>query len=431
MGQHSIFNKPYMRTAGADRSSRCLSDDGTLAGMTPEALRDRFLEDLLGEYLPYLERYAVDHEYGGFMCNVRPDGTRIDTVKRAWYEGRGIWLYSFLYNKIEGERRFLEMARRTVDFILALKPEGDVFWPATYTREGKPLSEGEIYGDLFIAMGLQEFAKIPGNERYRNEAKAILMKCLRMYDRPDYPGKPFLPGGPDIVAPRMLGHWMLMLRVSTQYLEAGPDTDVEGVAGRCIDALLNHHYNPGYGLFNEVLNHDFSRTAPENPYSQWSYTGHAIEVLWFMLDEALRRKDSGLFDTAADLFMRHVEIAWDDGFGGVFRSLDNVMKNIWTLDVVLLFQLEALIGCMLLVEHTGSPWSKTWYSKFYHFIRDRFEPVKSGFSPWTCTGDRADTPAVFSAPRIGNFHYPQCLIYNILSLDRMIQRGGMVSSAFA
>ncbi len=99
--------------------------------------------------------------------------------------------------------------------------------------------------------------------------------------------------------------------------------------------------------------------------------------------------------------------------------------------MVLLFQLEALIGCILLVEHTGSQWSKDWYSKFFNFIQDRFEPVKSGFSPWMCTGDRADTPPEFSSPRTGNFHYPQSLMLNILSLERMIERGGKVSNYFA
>ncbi|MFC1607734.1 AGE family epimerase/isomerase [Candidatus Latescibacterota bacterium] len=409
---------------------RSVTADGLLAGLSLTQLRDSFHRDLFDEYLPYLEKYAVDSEYGGFMCSCHADGIRIDTNKRAWYEGRGLWLYSYLYNNLSPDPAYLEFARKTADFALGLKPVGDTFFPATYTREGEPLSGGEIYGDLFIALGLQEFSKTPGNESYRDEAKAILTKCLRMYDSPDYPGKPFLPGGPDITAPRMLGHWMMTMRVATQMLEAAPDPEVEVIADRCVDALLNYHYNPEYGLFNEVLNHDFSRTAPDNPYSQWSYTGHAIEVLWFLLDEALRRNDRVLFDNAAEKFVNHVEVAWDDVFGGVFRSLDNVMEDRWTLDVVLLFQLEALVGCALLVEHTGSPWAKAWYERFYRFIKDRFEPIEGGFSPWISSGDRTGTPDIFSAPRIGNFHYPQCLMFNILALDRMIERDGAVSGIF-
>ena len=421
MKKQPFLRKFFGRSKNVGRTAQSGAGSIELAGMTIGQLRDSFRHDLFDEYLPYLEKNAVDNEFGGFMCNSYPDGTRIDTNKRSWYEGRGMWLYAYLHNKITQDRAHIDFAAKTADFILGLKPEGDVFFPGLYTRDGKPMSGGEIYGDLFIALGLQELSKTPGYERYRAESKAILMKCLRMYDSPDYPGKPFIPG-PEIIAPRMLGHWMMFIRVATQLLEAGPDDEVEALADRCIDALLNYHYNPDYGLFNEVLNHDFSRPEPDNLYSQWSYTGHAIEVLWFLIDEALRRKDNELFDTAANLFMHHVEVAWDGVFGGVFRSLDNVMENRWSLDVVLLFQLEALIGCVLLVEHTGSQWSKDWYSRFYHFIKEKFEPLHGGFSPWIASWDRTGTPHEFSAPRIGNFHYPQCLIYNLLSVERMMER---------
>lgn len=402
--------------------------DERLADLSIKNLLDKYRADLFDSYLPYLSKYAVDFEYGGFMCNAYPNGSRIDTNKRAWYEGRGLWVYSFLYNRIDKNPVYLDIATKTADFILKLKPAGDVFFPSLYTREGKSLSNGEIYGDLFLALGLQEYSKIPGNEKCLDEAKDILIKCMRMYDRPDYPGKPFLQNAPVIEAPRMLGHWMMMIRVATQILEFRSDPEIETIAARCVDALMNHHYNYEYGLFNEVLNHDFSR--PDNMYAQWSYTGHAIEVLWFLFEEALRLKDVHLFNTAAERFMRHVEVAWDSVFGGVFRSLDDVKKNLWTLDVVLLFQVEALNGCMLLVEHTGSRWACDWYAKFYNHIQSRYEPQKAGYSPWLCTGDRANTPPEFSAPRIGNFHYPQSLMINILSLERIIRRGGKVSNYF-
>ena len=405
-----------------------VTDNGKLAGMTLQELHDTYRHDLFDDYLPYLNRYAVDHEYGGFMCNAYPDGTRIDTNKRAWYEGRGLWVFSYLYNRLGADPEHLEIAQKTTDFILKLKPPENTFWPGTYTREGKSLTEGEFYGDLFIALGLQEYSGITGNERYWDEAKEVLTKCVRLYDSPDYPGKPFIADAPDITAPRMLGHWMMLIRVATQMLESRSDPEVEIIAARCVDALMNYHYNHDYGLFNEVLNHDMSR--PDNMYAQWSYTGHAIEVIWFLFEEALRLKDVQLFNAAAERFMRHVEVAWDYVYGGVFRSLDNVKRNAWTLDVVLLFQVEALNGCMLLAEHTGSQWARDWYAKFFDFIQNRYDLRKHGYSPWMSTGDRTGTPPEFSSPRIGNFHYPQSLMLNILSMERIIERGGKVSNYF-
>lgn len=399
---------------GTDHSSEPVT---VLAGRTLPVLREEIRADLFDTYLPFFERYAVDDEYGGFLCHATPDGARVNTEKRAWYEGRGIWVYSRLYNTMGGNPRHLEIAEKSADFTLRLKPAGDSFWPASFTREGCPLTEGEIYGDLFISLGLQELAKAPGKERYRAEAKDILLKCLRIYDRPDYPGKPFRPELPDIMAPRMLGHWMIMIRIATQMLEAGPDREVENVVERCLDAIMDKHFNPRYQLVNEVLNHDFSR--PDNEYERWSYLGHALETLWFVMDEGLRRNDRTLFDTAAERFMRHMETAWDPVYGGIFRSLNDVDRHTWMLDKIYLFYPEALIGLVMLVEQTGSRWSREWYDRVYRYMRSVFDVRAHGYNPWYTVPDRYGLPQP-KDERIDNYHYPQHLLLNLQALDRMM-----------
>ncbi len=410
----TTFDRFEQRPFGMDYSSGPVD---TLAGRSLPELREEIRAELYDVFLPFFERYAVDDEYGGFLCHATPEGVHVNTEKRAWYEGRGMWVYSRLYNRMGGNPRHLEIAGKSAEFTLRLKPEGDSFWPASFTREGKPLTEGEIYGDLFIALGLQELAKAPGMERYRAEAKDILLKCLRMYDRPDYPGKSFRAELPDIVAPRMLGHWMIMTRIATQMLEAGPDPEVETVVDRCLDAILNRHFNPRYRLMNEVLNHDFSR--PENEYERWSYLGHALEVLWFVMDEGLRRNDRALFDTAAGHFARHLETAWDPVYGGVFRSLDDVELHTWTLDKILLFHCEILIGLMMIVEQTGSRWSREWYGRAYEYMRKAFDARAHGYNPWYTVPDRGGVPQPRDE-RIDNYHFPQYLMLNLQMLDRMI-----------
>ena len=100
----------------------------TLAGMSIEKLRDRYRLDLFDKYLPFFDKYIIDHELGGFMCNADRDGTLINTNKRAWYDGRGTWLYSFIYNNIDPNPQYLEVASKTVDFILKTKPSGKKLW---------------------------------------------------------------------------------------------------------------------------------------------------------------------------------------------------------------------------------------------------------------------------------------------------------------
>ena len=117
-----------------------------------------------------MDKYVIDHELGGFMCTVDRDGTQISSDKRGWYEGRGIWVYSFLYNKMAKEQKYLDVATKSVGFIMKHKPSGDNLWPETYKRNGanNSMPDTRLYGDLFIALGLQEYSKAAGDDGIEN-----------------------------------------------------------------------------------------------------------------------------------------------------------------------------------------------------------------------------------------------------------------------
>jgi len=422
------------------------TDLDKLAGLTLPLLRDRYRADLFDDFLPFMDKFVIDHELGGFMCHADRDGSRIDTKKNAWYIGRGIWVYSFLYNELDRQEKHLDVARRAVDFISRSLPAGDELWPAEFTKEGQPLpprgqyiggryvpAGREVYGDLFIAEGLAEFARAADQEKYWYLARDIILKCMSIYDQLDYapcaawvymPGRENLP---ELPGARLVGVWMLTLRLCTQMLRQKPDESLEGIARRCVDAVLNHHYNPQYDLINEVLNHDFS--CPENIYRHLAYTGHAIELLWMLMDEAYRLKDKSLFDRAVCLFQRHLEIAWDYIYGGFFRGLLNVEENTWILDKALWTQEEALIGLLFIIEHTGLPWAKDWFSRVFTYVQNTFSLRRYGFALWNAWTDRKGT---FERhyPRIENYHHPRHLMLNLLALERLIQRRGKVSDLF-
>ena len=400
-----------------------------LAGRTLTQLRDEYRRDLFTDFLPFMEKYVIDQQYGGFMCNADHHGRQVNPNKLSWFEGRGIWVYSFLYNNLVREQKYLDVARRSLEFILRIKPAGDELWPKELTREGKGLTsaDGEIYGDLFIAEGLAEYSKATGERSHWNTARELVLKCVRLYDRDDYRptiGQTYLgPGAPRFPGSRIQGVWMVLIRVVTQMLEMRADSDLERIAQRALDAITNHHYNPEFQLINELLNHDLSR--PQNEYAQLVYTGHGIENLWMLMLEAQRLRDDKLFQTLAGWFRRHVEVAWDDVYGGVFRNLQNVDKNIWTLDKVLWAQEEVLIGCMMIIERTGAPWANEMFDRMYKHVRDKY-PLKAHGSPlWIYASDRRVTHEAFlrMPKRIENYHHPRHLMLNLLSLERMIKRG--------
>jgi mannose/cellobiose epimerase-like protein (N-acyl-D-glucosamine 2-epimerase family) len=386
-------------------------------------LAERYRSNLFENFLPFLDRRIIDHELGGFRCNADRDGTLLSQNKTTWYEGRGIWVYSFLFNRFGQDPHHLEVAKKSVDLILKSEPQDPHgHWPRNLSREGEPTSEpaSDIYGNLFVAEGLAEYSVASGKDEYWEKAKRMVLRCVETYDREDYLpeiGRTYL--GPDarpFPGARILGHWMVLLRASTQMLRNRQDAELSKLADRCVDAILNYHHNPDFDLTNELIDPDLTR--PNNEYARLVYTGHAIETLWMLMDEALRRQDETLFEEAARRFRRHVEVAWDDVYGGVFRNLQDVDANVWSLDKVLWAQEEVLIGALMMLEQTGAPWAEEIFAKMYRYVDDKFSLEQYGYPIWMGSADRK---AQFEehAERVENYHTPRHLMLNLLALDRM------------
>jgi len=463
----------------SQKEKTVLDENGKLAGMTLEGLREEHRYWLFDDFLPFMDKYVIDHELGGFMCTVDRDGTQINSNKRTWYEGRGAWVYSYLYNKVKQDPKYIEIAQKSVDFIMKKNPLGKEFMPSGYTKEGKPLQNTPdpiFYGDMFVASGFQEFSKIKGNEKYWDMAKQIVLKCVDIYD--NRPGYGDLPGGsrrrgmtrtgsgqgrqdqgaarpgregaagatgrpsrrsmqeavpdenmPGVERPRVMGHWMVLLNCTQMMLESHPDPELEAIADRSVKAVMDYHYNPDYGLLNEDLNHDLSRITSDN-YRQICI-GHGPETLWMVLYDAIRRKDRALFDRAAGYLHRSTEVFWDDVYGGLLAGLDHVDQYIWSVGQKSEWlQDEVLIGLLCVIEHTGAQWAKDWYNKLHTYVMEKFPLKQYGYPLWFAYADRKIT-FTEHYDRCEHFHHPRYLMQNMLALDRMIQRGGKISNAFA
>ena len=152
-----------------------------LAGMSLPELRQRYQAELFEAYLPFWDRYGIDHKYGGFMCALDHDGTLVNDYKFHWFQGRGIWVYSFLYNHFEKNPQYLEIARKTKDFMLAHFPQNDGTWAELVSREGKMLKpfSGDLFGMYFAAEGLQEYAYASGEDEAAGEGLRAHEAALR------------------------------------------------------------------------------------------------------------------------------------------------------------------------------------------------------------------------------------------------------------
>ena len=156
--------------------------------------------------------------------------------------------------------------------------------------------------------------------------------------------------------------------------------------------------------------------------------GNDFQALWHVMAEALRIKNSSLFSTTAHRLKRHIEVTWDDVYEGVLNVLTNVEENRWRLSKAHYVQVEPLIGLLSVIEHTGASWAKDWFAKIYHYERENFHLKKYGYPLWLNSADRKVTFDYKRSTRIGNFHQPRHFLLSLVSIKRIIKRGGKISS---
>ena len=384
-----------------------------------EKLRDHYRKYLFEEYLPFWDEHGIDAERGGFTCVLDHDGTLLSTDKYMWYQGRGLWVYSYLYEQF-GKEQHLEVARKTRDFLVRHGRDENGDWVQSLDREGNVVSPATRrgYAGLFVAEGLQAYARVSGDQEALELAVESLWRSLAMFDDPQrnidegylpvsYPGL------------RTLGQHMVLILILSQMLEIFSDPRLEALADRVLEAIVERFWNPEYRLTNEGLDRDYGRPDDEN--EDFVYLGHGIETLWMTLVEAMRRKDRELFELIAERFRRHVEVAWDDVYGGVFRAMK--VHGAFTFDKVLWAQEEVLIGCMILVEHTDWEWPAVWFGRMFDYVEEKFSLKQYGYPLYLNGGDRkvTFTPHV---QRKENYHHPRQVMRNLLALERMIERRG-------
>ena len=384
-----------------------------IGDMTLEQLRDNYHTELFDHFLPNMDRLVVDHKFGGFMSSVDIKlWKRVSSNKRAWNEGRGIWIYSYLYNNLKKNTGYLEIPQKSKDFILKQMPSDDGFWVASYTREGLPLTgPGDIFGNLYIAEGLTEFAKATGEHQYLELAKKITLSAMKRYDASDYSYS----AEKQITGPRLLNHWMIFLHNCSQILRYQADPEIEQVAERCVDAIMNRHLNPEYHLLNQTLTHNLAPIS-DPAYSQSASLGLGIQALWMVLFEAGRKKDSQLFQRAAELFKRHVLVAHDPVYGGYFNALDQVDNYSFNLGKVQSTHMEVLNGALILIEESGDLWADKYFADTYAYIRQKFVRPEYAFA--VESGDRRVND---HSTGMGTYHYPRNLAMTLVALNRMIK----------
>ena len=433
--QGALLGAAGITTVGLDRNRigrpTCLTRSANLEirGLSLHELAVDYRHRLFDEYLPFWEIAGYDDELGGFMCYLHDDGAVQDDRKDIWYQGRGVWVYSFLYNHLDRNLKWLDMATKSADFMIEHMHNGDGTWIDTVDRVGEPTSVldmsrgGNIYGALFAAVGLIQLAKATSSEAYLDLARSTIRKSVDRYEDASYPG--VVLAGSAATGLRAQGHSFMFVWMLPQLLELDNDPEFKVLTEQHLELVAERFWNPQYGISNEILAHDYSRIPGQDIRM---VPGHSIETQWMAMDTAQKLGRDDLASVFRARMRRLTEMSWDYHFGGigdldyhveatgaVKAGPDFSVKAMWA-------QSEVLVGMLHAFADTGELWAKEWYELMWSYL-DRTMTTDHGV--WRQAVNRQGEPIErpgISPFRKGNFHQPRCLMMNLLQVERMIQR---------
>ena len=118
-----------------------------------------------------------------------PVWTATDTCstrdKFIWLQGREVWLFSMLYNKVEKRQEWLDCAIQGGEFLKKYGHDGNYNWYFSLDRQGNPLVEPyNIFSYTFATMAFGQLSLATGNREYAEIAKKTFDIVLSKVNNP-------------------------------------------------------------------------------------------------------------------------------------------------------------------------------------------------------------------------------------------------------
>lgn len=347
--------------------------------MNIENYIQQYKQSLLNNVIPFWMNNSVDREFGGFLTSLDREGVVYDTDKFIWLQGRQIWTFSMLFNRVDTKQEWLDIAIHGAEFMKKHGRDKEGNWYFALDRSGKPLVQPyNIFSDCFAAMGFGQLYQATKNQEYGDIALTTFRNILKRQDDPKGKYSKVFPGT------RNLKSFSLPMILSNLVLEIEhllPKEMVNETIDKAIHEVMNVFYQPDIDLILENVEMDGSRS--DSFEGRLINPGHGLESLWFMMDLAVRRNDRELINKATNIALSILEYGWDKENGGIFYFLDRMGKppvqlewdqKLWWV------HLEAIICMLKAYQLTGNEKCWTWFKKLHDYSFSRF--ADSEFGEW-------------------------------------------------
>ena len=285
-----------------------------------KSMAERYKTELLQNCLPFWLEHSIDSEYGGYFSCLGRDGSVYDTDKFIWLQGREVWLFAMLYNKVEKRQEWLDCAVQGAEFLKKYGHDGNYDFYFSLNRQGRPLVQPyNIFSNTFACMAFAQVAEATGSDEYAEIAKKTFARILDRRDCPKGIWEKSYPGT------RPMKGFSLPMIICNMALEIenilGDKALLEETIDTCLHEVLDVFYKPEIGMMVENVSAvdgsmiDCFEGRVINP-------GHNLEALWFLMNLGIRRGDRKLIERCVDISMNVIDFGWDREYKGIFYFLD-------------------------------------------------------------------------------------------------------------
>lgn len=373
-----------------------------------ETYFNQYSNALNNEVMPYWLKHSGDVS-GAINNCLAEDGTVLSRDRYIWSQGRALWTYSAMYNRIEKKPEYLERATGLFNYLKGTGRSADGKWNYLFDGDGNMLEDDiSIYVDGFVLAGMTEYYIATGNE----EAKAIALETFEnTYDRIQRPGSYRV--APYVIPDGMKTHGVNMC-YAFFYNCLGVATgrqDIVSIAHDLAMEVLNKFYVAEKDAILEFVYVDGSFS--DTPEGRSCVPGHAIECMWFLINIFEQWNEPENIAKCCHIIRRHIELAWDAEKGGLRLALDIDGKEpiFWGKPTYKPWwvQVETLVATAYAWKHTKDSWFLDMHKKVNEYA---FAHYPNGYGDWYNWLDNDGNIGQSAAlPVKDPFHLPRGLIY--------------------
>lgn len=343
-------------------------------GIDFSQMSKQYMDELLYSVLPFWLDNSQDTKFGGYFSCLNRDGSVYDKDKFVWLQGREVWMFSMLYNKLMKNEEWLACAKQGGEFLKKYGHDENMDFYFSLTREGKPIAQPyNIFSNTFACMAFAQLAEATQNDEYAELAKKIFNRILERQGNPKGSWNKAYPGT------RPMKDFALPMIVCNMALEIENILDDKDLLNktieRCEHEVMDVFYQPDLGVMVENVSSvdnslvDCFEGRTVNP-------GHDLEALWFMENLGVRLDDKELIKKCVDISLSVIEYGWDKEFGGIYYFMDRKGypqqqlewdQKLWWVHI------EAAIAMIKGYQLTGNQKCLDWFLKLHDYLWTRFK----------------------------------------------------------